>query len=51
MSVRLLEGTGEAADGVGRNAILIERKPEYCAVIRDRITNGAPLFGNPLEAA
>jgi site-specific DNA-methyltransferase (adenine-specific) len=43
--------TGEAADGIGRNAILIERKPEYCALIRDRITNAAPLFGNPLEAA
>lgn len=42
---------GEAADGIGRNAILIERNPEYCALIRERITNGAPLFGNPLEAA
>ena len=43
--------TGVAALRLGRNAILIERKPEYCALIRSRVSDDSPLFGNPLEAA
>lgn len=29
--------TGVAAEHTGRNSILIERDPKYCAVIRDRL--------------
>jgi site-specific DNA-methyltransferase (adenine-specific) len=30
--------TGEAAEHCGRNSILIEREPKYCAVIRERLS-------------
>ena len=36
--------TGLVADRLGRDAILIELNPTYCTMIRNRITNDAPLF-------
>jgi len=36
--------TGLVADRLGRDAIMIELNPTYCTMIRNRITNDAPLF-------
>ena len=36
--------TGLVADRLGRNAILIELNPEYCAMQRERVIQDAPLF-------
>jgi DNA modification methylase len=35
---------GLVADRLGRDAVLLELNPEYCQMIRRRITNDAPLF-------
>jgi site-specific DNA-methyltransferase (adenine-specific) len=40
--------TGEAAEYLGRNSILIEREPKYCEIIKKRLTGlqmQASLFG------
>lgn len=36
--------TGLVADRLGRNAILLEANPKYCAMARERIRNDSPLF-------
>jgi len=43
--------TGLVADRLGRDAILIELNPTYCTMIRNRITNDAPLFVEFANAA
>lgn len=43
--------TGLVADRLGRDAILIELNPAYCSMIRNRITNDAPLFVEFTNAA
>ena len=38
--------TGLVADGLGRDAILIELNPDYCEMARKRIEGAAPLFAS-----
>jgi site-specific DNA-methyltransferase (adenine-specific) len=42
--------TGLAALQEGRRAVLIEREPAYCEIIRRRLAQHEPLFAAPEES-